>query len=133
MGEVIVFPDTEDAVCKVLTARLPAYGFNAKAATSRPRPEPTEYVRVFRSGGQRRGLVLEDVTLTVESFATRESRAATLAQYARALIFALDEDAGVSFFGVAEFAAPSNLPDLTTERFRYTATYSVTVRALLNP
>jgi hypothetical protein len=121
--EVIVFPDVEQLLIDELKPALAARGWAVTVSSRVPSTRPAEFVRLMRTGGVRRGLVLDDAQVTVEAWAKSESRAVELAQLCRGLLPTFDP-----VYGVAEFSAPANLPDPTTAQVRYTATYRVTVR-----
>lgn len=121
--EVIVFPDVEQLLVDAYKTELAARDWNVPVGTKVPTQRPAEFVRIIRTGGTRRGLVLDDAQVTVEAWGQRESRTSQLAQLCRGLLPTFD-----FVYGVDEFAAPANLPDPTTSQVRYTATYRVTVR-----
>ena len=122
MGEAIVFPDVETLLVTALNAAL-----TEPISTRVPNPRPSAFVRLYRSGGTRRALTIDDATIVVEAWADTEPAAAALAQNARAQIHALDTLGAYTALKTGEYAAPANLPDPASGQARYTATYQVLV------
>lgn len=122
MGEVITFPDVEALLVTALNAAL-----TEPVSTRVPNPRPSAFVRLYRSGGVRRALTIDDATVVVEAWADTEPAAAALAQTARAHLHATDALGAYTVLRTGEYAAPANLPDPVSGQARYTATYQVLV------
>lgn len=113
MPEVIVFPDATVLYCDYLRAELTARGYTGiHVGTRVPNPRPTRFIRVLRTGGSRRNLVVDDTMLTVEAWADAEEDAQDLAQLARALIAATRGTmlAGTAVYTVDDVTGPGALP-----------------------
>jgi len=131
MTERIVFGDIEQLVIDHLDTELPAAGYAAIPVSTRVPRSGATFIRVMRSGGAARDLVTDQPTVIVEAWAPTETAAHTLAQTARSILHACQTSgdiAGTACYSVGEFAGPSNLPDPSSKRIRYTATYSIAVR-----
>jgi hypothetical protein len=123
--ETILFPTVET----VLVGWLPEL-LGVPVATDVPTSRPARWVRVIRTGGPRRGVVLDEAQVTVEAWGTSTEDAAQLAQLARAHIHAMQGRifAGVLVVRVTAFGGPAWLPDPTSKQHRYTWTEQITVR-----
>lgn len=111
------FPDAEWVVADYLTARL-----TVPVVTMVPDPRPSTFVRVTRTGGPARDIVHDRPVLTVESWATVPSEAASQAQTVRRLLGAIGGQvvAGAAVGRWIEVSAPQNLPDPNSAQHRYT-------------
>lgn len=130
MAELIIFPDAETQWSQyfreALAERDPEVEYVGSII---PSERPGKFVRVLRTGGTRRDLVTEVVTLTVEAWAQKSVPAERLAQLVRALIHACDQlPDGAQVYTVDEYGSPANLPDPLSDQARYTASYAVAVR-----
>lgn len=122
---LIVFQDVEALVVQALNDGMPRFGESLHTGTRIPSPLPLEFFRVIRAAGPRETLVTEAARILLEAWAGSETRAVQLLNYGRAILFAQNG----TLFGVDEYAGPANLPDPTTDRVRYTASFTVRARA----
>jgi hypothetical protein len=132
-AETLVPADGEAAAVAELKARLPALGFpGAGVASTILSPRPTEFVRVFRTGGAASDIASDSVTLVVEAYSDKRSRAERLCSVAVAALQAAGRDGlvgSVPCRRVEVFSLPANLPDPNvTDRTRYTSTVSAVLR-----
>lgn len=134
-AEILVLPDAEAACIDELRVRLDANPdlTGIAAATRIPKPRPNEFYRITRVGGVRRDIVNDLHTLLVEGWALTETRAAHLCSMGVAYLEAAGRDGMVGDVVCSGrfdiFALPANLPDPSVpDRYRYTATISVTLR-----
>lgn len=134
MAELIVMPDTEDAVRQFLTAAFSARtGFTTVTATTGTKPAtfPSEFVHVTRTGGTS-DLIIDRPQITLEAYAKRGSRAVAIAQMARGLLHQAAREGAMgslTVYSVDEFSGPYSDPDPNAPSFtRYSATYSLAVR-----
>lgn len=112
-AEIIVFPDTTQLFCNYLRDELVARGYPAlHVATFIPRARPNRFVRVLRTGGTRRNVVIDESQLTFEVWDSTEPGAHDLAQLARGLIVATRGTvlAGVPIYRVDDVTGPGALP-----------------------
>jgi hypothetical protein len=86
-----------------------------------PNPRPDSFVRVIRTGGPRANVVVDDVQLTFECWAGTTVAAAALASVVRAHVNAAQGThvGGVWCGHVREMGGPGNLPDPSTDQYRY--------------
>lgn len=126
MSETILFPDAVATIVTLLTTELSP----TPVRTQVPNPRPSSFVIVRRVGGTLRNLVVDQATLTVETWADTEKNAHDLSQLARAAIHkSLGQvtSAGTLYI-VEEFAGPAYLPDQISSQHRYTITVSIGLR-----
>lgn len=127
MTEVLISADDEVAVVTELNARM-----TVKWGTKIPNPRIAEFGRVVSVGGSDRDLVTDSATLTIEGFATGETRAREVCALGVAHLQAAARDGvvgGVPCYGVRAVSRPANLPmPSVPDRFRFTATVSVDLR-----
>jgi hypothetical protein len=112
-AEVIVFPDATELFADHLRVELDERGYpDLHVGTRIPNPRPVEFVRVIRTGGTRRNLVVDETQLTVECWAGSEQVAQDMAQLARAVIAAARGDVldGVPIYRVDDVTGPGALP-----------------------
>lgn len=129
MAEPILFVDAEQVLADWLRAELVARGTNVPVSTRVPTSRPAQFVRILRTGGARHSLVTDAAQITVESWATSEPAAASLAQLVRALLgSAPGRVAAVVVYRVTEFSGPANSPDPETETPRYVQTFEIHLR-----
>jgi metal-dependent amidase/aminoacylase/carboxypeptidase family protein len=128
MGEVLVTPDVEAAVVTYLRAKLGSLA--DKVATKVPATMPARMVRVSLTGGSRDNVIMDQVQLTVECWATASDvEASNLARVAQAHMYAangssvgavwvrrVDSVGGVQFF-------PD--PDTNAPRYQFTVRWHV--------
>lgn len=129
--EILRSPDVEQLLVDALPAALAELGISVPVSSAVPNPRPGEFVRVIRTGGVLGDVfVIDKASVTVEAWASRESRAYEIADACRGVLHALParEGLAVTVYRVEEFAAPANLPDPTSAQHRYTATYAVHTR-----
>lgn len=123
MRQVIEFPTAEGEVAKYLRARIPQPVLNVVPDRGRP----AEFVFVRRTGGARRGVVVDQAMLTIECWSSDDASASQLAQFVRAHLGAIaGRWPGVSRY--VEFSGPASLPDPNSGQARYTWTVSVDFR-----
>jgi hypothetical protein len=91
-----------------------------------PENRPSAFIRVERLGGGRETRVTDAARVAVEAWAATDTSAETLLNEARASLF----DAEGVMFGVDEYGGPTSLPDPYSNMSRYTASFTVRVRAL---
>lgn len=121
----LVSVDACQAVIDALNGALPAFGETVPVGTRVPRDAP-EFFRVDLAGGSRETVATDAFRILLEAWAGDEQRAARLLNIGRAILFAQNH---TPLFGVTEYAGPTNLPDPTTDRVRYTASLVVRARA----
>ncbi|MBO0596589.1 hypothetical protein I2485_06830 [Nesterenkonia sp. E16_7] len=129
--ELISFPNVTAALAKKFQAFAADRGIDLPVSDRTPTPRPSEFIRLWETGGDRRNLVTDRPTVTVEAYADRNSRAGELADLFRAWFYAQQgEDLvqGCPIHHVGEYARPASLPHPDTNQARYTATYSLDVR-----
>lgn len=127
----VVFPDAAAVVCSVISAGLPAQGFeDVPVGTVVPNPRPAAFVRVLRTGGPQDTPVTDLAQLTIEGWATAEATAHDLAQMCRALLQAAIGTVvnGAPIYGYQEMNGPQNLPDPTSAMPRYSFTIRYRLR-----
>ena len=134
MSELIVMPDTEDAVRLFLAAGFAAQtGFTTVTATTGTKPAtfPAEFVHVTRTGGTA-DLVIDRPQITLETYAKKGSRSVAIAQMARGLLHQAARDGALgtlTVYGLTEFSGPYSDPDPNAPTFtRYSATIQLAVR-----
>lgn len=130
---LIVFPDITRAVAEQSQAWFAKHlNIDMPIGGQLPRPIPADCARLWVSGGgERRDLVIATSMLTVETYGPTEERAAELAGYFGAWIHGLEGRElieGHPIYQVQQAAVPASLPDPTTNKPRYTATYSLDLR-----
>jgi len=129
-GQIIVFPDAEQLLGDAMRAQLQAtLGREIPVSTDVPDPRPQEFILLRRVGGVRRTLVTDLPTILVEAWAKTPSRAWRLAALAQGILYWFTEIDGHAVSVDGEFSGPTNLPDGLSGQPRYTATYSVAIRA----
>jgi len=114
--EPIFFPDAEAAWRTHLDTLL-----DVPVSVQVPNPRPSSFVRVIRTGGPRANVVVDNVQLTIECWADTTVAAAALASVVRAHVNAAQGGpvGGVWCGRVAEMGGPANLPDPSTDQYRY--------------
>lgn len=117
-----VFPDAVASVIDYLSGQLPAVPVCGLV----PNPRPAQFVRVERLGGPRETRVTEAARIAIEAWADTDAAAVALLNQARAHLFDLEGN----LFGVDEYGGPTRLPDPITDMPRYTASFTVRVRAI---
>ena len=124
--EPVAFPDVEALLVGWIPTAIPG----VPAFTRIPHPRPERFVRVFRTGGPRTGLVIDQAQVTLECWDTNSVAAAQMARTLRAHVGALTGARidGQQIYRVEEFAGPANLPDPTTGQARYTWTVLLRLR-----
>ena len=130
MSVAVLFPDVEQLLCMLLPSRLAAHGLSYPVGTRVPNPRPAAFWRIEVGGGNRRDLVVDNPTVTVESWAGTETQASLMARTVRAVLESLAgvvSDGAVVYRG-RDFSAPANLPDPTSSQVRYTSTGSILLR-----
>ena len=120
------FRDATLAIVTILDAAL------AEPVGSRvPNPRPTAFVRVERTGGVRRSMVVDEATVTIEAWAASAEAAQDLAQSARS---AVHEAVGAvlagfgTVYAATELSGPGYSPDPDSGHDRYVFSISVALR-----
>jgi hypothetical protein len=116
-----LFRDAEAVIIEHLDTAL-----TVPVAGRVPDPRPPRFVRVERLGGGRETRVSDAARVAVEAWAATDADAAVLLNTARQALF----DAEGTLFGVDEYGGPTRLPDPYSNMSRYTASFTVRVRAL---
>jgi len=127
MAEIVVFPDAVAAVIGYLSAELTARSNAAPVYSRVPTTRPATFVRVIRTGGPRRNLVVDDAQITVEAWATTDQAAHDLAQLCRGILLAAPGDAAL-VRDVQELGGPALQPDPDSETPRYVFSHVVSLR-----
>ena len=133
-GELVIFPDTVEALCDYVRTGLDTLGPAIPVGTRVPKPRPDLFVRIERVGGARRNLAIDEPTVVFEAWGTDEGAAHDLAQQVRALVFGSvrQQTSAGMIYRVAESAGPASLPDPDTDQARFTFTMSVAVRGAVS-
>lgn len=111
--EVIVFPDATLLFADYLRDELADRGYTGLHVGTRiPNPRPAQFVRVLRTGGTQRNVIVDETQLTVECWASSEKAAQDMAQLARALIVAARGQVldGTPVYRVVDITGPGSLP-----------------------
>lgn len=133
VAERIVFPDAQAVVIGAVRSGLPSLAFpDVSVGRKIPNPRPNRFVRVLRTGGPRRAIVIDSAQMTVEAWSNDPAEAHDLAQAARAIVNSMagTVQAGVIVANVDEFSGPADLPDPESGQARYTWTVSVNTRGV---
>jgi metal-dependent amidase/aminoacylase/carboxypeptidase family protein len=121
MTTAVLFPDVEARIIAALPGLLATRGYpSIVVATRVPNPRPARFVRALVTGGDRRNLVQDAATVTLEGWAESETAANTLTRVARACLDLMG--------GAHDFGPPVNLPDPDSAQCRYTTTGALHVR-----
>lgn len=138
--ELLIPSDVEVAALTELSATLPEHGFpgvtvdDQRLGTKLPvvDPKPSEFGRIFTSGGTPRDLVTDSPTLVVEGYAVKEQRARDLCAYMVAIVEAASRVGtlgGATIYQARAVSLPANLPHPQVPgHFRFTAMISVDLR-----
>lgn len=118
MVEIVLFPDAIAAVIDYLAAQLAARSNTTPVYSRVPTTRPATFVRVLRTGGPRRNLVVDDAQITVEAWAASDAAAHDLAQLCRGILLAAPGDAAL-VRDVQELGGPALQPDPDSETPRY--------------
>lgn len=118
---MIVFADAEATLINYLAEQL-----GGVVAGKVPNPRPAEFVRVERLGGPRETRVSEAANFAVEAWAQTDADAAALLNTARSHLF----DVEGAMFGADEYGGPTRLPDPTESMSRYSASFTIRLRAI---
>ncbi len=131
MNTPVKFPDVEAALVGWLPAAVSPYGVDAPVSTQIPNPRPPKFVRLFRTGGPSRDVVVDDAQVTFECWANSDTDAADMALVVRAVILAVaNTDAGGDLlYRAREFSGPARLPDESGQH-RYSWTVQVSTRGV---
>lgn len=123
----VTLPDVTLAVIEGLRADALLSGVTV---THRPvEDHPSEFVRVFRTGGTAEGVV-DRAQITIEAWATTDKRAHDLGQLARRAARRLvgTKPTGHFISRVTEISGLALLPDQLSRQSRHTFSVIVTVR-----
>lgn len=127
MPEIVVFPDAVYEVGSYLASRLTARGDATPVYSRVPTTRPATFVRVIRTGGPRRNLVVDDAQITVEAWAATDEAAHDLAQLCRGILLAAPGVA-TAVRDVQELGGPALQPDPDSETPRYVFSHVVSLR-----
>lgn len=88
-------------------------------------------VRVYRTGGLLKDVVIGQPQIATDAYAETSARAEQIASLTGAFLRSLEGSvqSGVTIYGVRPFAGIASLPDPATARARYTQTHSIGMRA----
>lgn len=126
----VVFPDPAVLVLDRLRPIIADQAFHHEV----PIPRPDVFIRIYRTGGPRTGLVVDGAQLTVESWAPTVAQAAANAAIVRAHLNALAEERTTpAIYRVDELSGPGELPDPASASRRVTWTVVVLVRGSTDP
>jgi hypothetical protein len=117
------FVDIEAVVVTFLDARV-----TPPVVTKVPASRPALFVRAWRTGGASANRVLDQPTITVQSWAASSVAASALAEECRRYLFD-DYTAMPLVRGVSEITGPYFDPDPVTGVDRYSFTVQLSVRA----
>lgn len=131
MSEAIAFPDVEALVVSKLRAELAARSDTAHVSTRILNPRTDRSVRVFRSGGTRKNLVVDSPQITIQCWGITAPDASELCRLCRAVL-SVNRGAwrhgGVQAYGYDEVGGPAFFPDPDTNLPRYQFTCLLDVR-----
>lgn len=135
MNVAVEFTDVEQLCIDVLRPLMAARGMPYPMSTTVPRepaPRPAAFWRLLPTGGNRANIVVDNATLTVESWATTETQASAMARKIRAVIESIagTVHGQTVIYRTRDFSAPVNLPDPTSDQIRYTSTGSLYLRGV---
>lgn len=128
--QAVLYPDSEALLTSYLrTAIDPFFIEPIHVGTDIPNPRPSEFIRLFRTGGPRMNQVADNPQITLEAWALNEDLAYDIMSHARALIIALVGTAyqGIAFYRMEEFSGPQLLID-ESETPKYVWTFVIGVR-----
>uniref|UniRef100_UPI003F496BBE hypothetical protein n=1 Tax=Nocardia suismassiliense TaxID=2077092 RepID=UPI003F496BBE len=129
MIEAVAFSDIEADLVEWFTAALTALGDTAVVATHVPNPRPPRLVRVVRTGGVRRDLVVDRPRIAIECWDANEIAAADLARTIRAVLGAAAPTLiGTTWCDRVDDGGLAHLPDPNTGTPRYLITAELHVR-----
>lgn len=128
--EAILFPDAVAALIAYLTEEFTARGETAEVGRDVQKPRPGRAVALYRVGGTRRGVVVDQPRLVVDAWGETPEDAHDLLMLARALIAAVEGRtvAGVQFYRVAESGGPVDSPDPESDQARWSYQPELAVR-----
>jgi hypothetical protein len=135
--EVILFPDVSALYADYLTDELADRGHTWPVGTTIPNPRPATFVRLLRTGGIRRNIVVDETQLTVETWAEREEEAHDMSQLVRGIIYATRGlvIAGETIYNIGDITGPGSLPsglvfrqDALSAQARFSFTLLIAVR-----
>ncbi|KQU33564.1 hypothetical protein [Rhodococcus sp. Leaf233] len=131
MSEAIAFPDVEALVVSKLRSELASRDDVAHVSTRMLNPRTKRSVRVFRSGGRRRDLVVDTAQITIQCWDITAPEASALSRLCRAVL-SVNRGAwrhdGVQVYHYDEVGGPVFFPDPDTNLPRYQFTCSLDVR-----
>jgi hypothetical protein len=133
-AQIVVTPDVQAIVATYLRTTLPTISGQASVSVTSqvPNPRPAAFVIVKSTGGAgRENLVQDRSDLIVEAWANTEAAANTLARNAYGATLAMQGQSvsSAQIYKVEVGGAPANLPDPTSDQFRFTFTVELRVRA----
>lgn len=124
------FQDAEELLRVVVAAKTSeVLGSTLAASTKVPNPRPPEFLVVRRIGGSARDLVTDVPVIQIEAWAATESRAALIAQTARAVVHWLESINGHAVWLEEEVTGPVSYPDGSAQA-RYLGSYAIAVRGV---
>jgi hypothetical protein len=127
MNEVVLFPDVEALLVRVLPERV-----GVDVSTKVPNPRPASFVRVKRVGGSRPNRVTDSAIVVVECWAADDVAASDLGRLTEAHVFALAQTSHDGDFvrRVREVGGLQSFPDPVSESPRYQFTVSLDTRGV---
>lgn len=125
MSEVITFPGVEALLHSHLEPLL-----GVPVVSRVPKVRPDRFVRVVRTGGTKRSLIMDAPMVVFEAWGVDEIDAEQLLALTRAHVHAMPGHyaAGEWVYRVREIAGPQAYPDPITESPRYVFTATIGVR-----
>lgn len=121
MTATVTFPDVVALVIGHLTDAV-----DVPVRKRVPNPRPVSFVTVLRTGGPRRGWVVDDAQVTIDCWAGTDEDCADLTAEVRAAVNAMHGQVvdGTQIYRVIEVGGPADLPDplSDTPRMRWTVT-----------
>lgn len=126
----VAFADSVALTIRHLLDQLPDYGWDVPVRKNVPNPRPASFVRVIRSGGVSRDVVVDEAMLIIECWASTDEDAADLATVVRALLNAMHGTVvdDVQCYRVREVSGPADLPDGLSDQVRLTWMVTVETR-----
>jgi len=125
MIPAIVFPDASELVIDALSDVL-----GVGVSGSVPKPRPTTFVTVIRTGGVKANSVTDGAQLTIDSWSDTAPAAMSLAQNVRSVMSDLAGQRldGVQCYTVTELSGPVVLPDPLSNSPRVRQSFTVLLR-----
>ncbi|MBW3663572.1 MAG: hypothetical protein KY469_10775 [Actinobacteria bacterium] len=135
MSDPVAFPDIEAALVAWLPTVLAAHGIDQPVTTRVPNPRPARFIRVVRTGGPQRNVVVDGAQVTFECWDDDAPAAAHTARIVRAVVAAarnVRTPSGELIYHTDEFSGPALLPDVSGQP-RYSWTVQLHTRGVPLP